>query len=46
MNKILKRDDFIKDIYTPMLEEKEYNELVSINEGLIFNNETRKEGYM
>ena len=35
MNKILKRDDFIKDIYTPMLEEKEYNELVSINEGLI-----------
>ena len=37
MNKILKRDDFIKDIYTPMLEEKEYNELVSINEGLFKN---------
>ena len=37
MNKILKRDDFIKDIYTPMLEEKEYDELVSINEGLFKN---------
>lgn len=35
MNKILKRDDFIKDIYTPMMEEKEYDELVSINEGLL-----------
>lgn len=35
MNKILKRDDFIKDIYTPMMEEKEYDELVSINESLL-----------
>ena len=35
MNKILKRDDFIKDIYTPMMEEKEYDDLVSINEGLL-----------
>ena len=37
MNKILKRDDFISEVYTPMMEEKEYEELVSINEGLLKN---------
>lgn len=35
MDKILKRDDFIKEIYTPMLEQKKYDELVSVNEGLL-----------
>lgn len=39
MDKILKRDDFINDIYNPMmeqkLEEKKYQELVAINEGLL-----------
>ena len=35
MDKILKRDDFIKEIYTPMMEQKKYDELVSVNEGLL-----------
>lgn len=35
MDKILKRDDFIKKIYTPMMEQKEYEELVAVNEGLL-----------
>lgn len=35
MDKILKRDDFIKEIYTPMMEQKEYEELVAVNEGLL-----------
>ena len=35
MDKILKRDDFIREVYTPMLEQKEYEELVSLNEGLL-----------
>lgn len=34
MNKILKRDEYIQEVYTPMMEEKEYEELVTINEGL------------
>jgi len=37
MDKILKRDDYIKEIYTPMMEEKEYEELKVINEGLLKN---------
>lgn len=37
MNKILKRDDYIKEVYEPMIEQKEYEELVSINEGLLKN---------
>lgn len=37
MNKILKRDDYIKEVYEPMMEQKEYEELVSINEGLLKN---------
>ena len=35
MNKILKRDEFIEEVYNPMIEQKEYEELVSINEGLL-----------
>ena len=35
MDKILKRDDFIREVYTPMLEQKEYENLVSLNEGLL-----------
>jgi len=35
MNKILKRDEFINEVYNPMMEEKEYKELQSINEGLL-----------
>ena len=37
MNKILKRDDFINEIYIPIKEQKEYTELISINEGLLKN---------
>lgn len=35
MDKIFKRDDFIREVYTPMLEQKEYENLVSLNEGLL-----------
>lgn len=39
MDKILKRDDFISEIYNPMVEqkkeEKRYQELVAVNEGLL-----------
>ncbi len=35
MNKILKRDEYIQEVYTPMMEEKEYEELVAVNEGLL-----------
>ncbi len=35
MDKILKRDDYINEIYTPLMEQKEYDELISINEGLL-----------
>jgi len=35
MDRILKRDDFINEVYNPMMEKKEYEELVSINEGLL-----------
>lgn len=35
MDKILKRDEFINEVYTPMMEQKKYDELVSINEGLL-----------
>lgn len=37
MNKILKRDDFISEVYNPMMDQKEYEELISINEGLLKN---------
>ena len=32
---ILKRDEFINEIYTPIKEQKEYAEIVSINEGML-----------
>lgn len=35
MNKILKRDDFINEVYNPMMEQKKYEELVSVNESLL-----------
>lgn len=35
MNKILKRDDFINEVYNPIMEQKKYEELVSVNEGLL-----------
>lgn len=35
MNKILKRDEYINEVYNPMLEEKHYEELKAINEGLL-----------
>lgn len=39
MSRILKRDDYIKEIYTPMVEkqneQKKYEELVAVNEGLL-----------
>jgi len=35
MNKILKRDEYIKEVYDPMMEEKRYEELKVINEGLL-----------
>lgn len=37
MYKILKRDDFIREIYTPMMEQKEYEKMVAVNEGLLKN---------
>ena len=37
MDKILKRDDFINEVYNPMMEQKEYEELVAINEGILKN---------
>ena len=32
---ILKRDEFINEIYTPIKEQKEYAEIMSINEGML-----------
>lgn len=37
MDKILKRDAFINEVYEPMMEQKRYEELVSVNEGLLKN---------
>jgi len=37
MSKILTRDEFINEIYSPMKEEKEYRELQKVNEGLLKN---------
>ena len=37
MSKILKREEYITEVYNPMMEHKEYLELVSINEGLLKN---------
>ena len=35
MDKILKRDDFVNEVYVPMMEQKEYENLVTVNEGLL-----------
>lgn len=35
MNKILKRDEYINEVYNPIKEEKEYEDLKMINEGLL-----------
>ena len=35
MNKILKRDEFITEVYNPMIEQKEYEKLETVNEGLL-----------
>lgn len=35
MYKIYKRDEFINEVYNPMIEQKEYQELEAINEGLL-----------
>ncbi len=35
MNKILKRDEYINEVYNPMMEQKQYEELKMINEGLL-----------
>ena len=35
MNKILKRDEYIKEVYEPMMEQKKYEELKAVNEGLL-----------
>lgn len=35
--RILGRDEFISEVYNPMMEKMEYDELVAINEGLIRN---------
>jgi hypothetical protein len=37
MSKILKREEYITEVYNPMMEHKEYLELVSINESLLKN---------
>ena len=37
MNKILKREDYINEVYNPMMEEKHYEELEIVNEGLLKN---------
>ena len=37
MSKILRRDEFITEIYNPMIEQKEYEEISAINEGLLKN---------
>lgn len=37
MDKILKRDDFINEVYNPMMEQKEYEEMKMVNEGLLKN---------
>lgn len=34
---VLSREDFINEIYTPMKEQKEYENLVAVNEGLLKN---------
>ena len=35
MDKILKRDEFVKAVYEPLEEQKKYDELVAVNEGLL-----------
>ena len=35
MYKIYKRDEFITEVYNPMVEQKEYQELEAVNEGLL-----------
>ena len=37
MNKILKRDEYINKVYEPMIEQKEYERLQSVNEGILKN---------
>ena len=37
MDKILKRNEFITEVYNPMIEQKEYEELEAVNEGLFKN---------
>ena len=37
MNKIYTRDEFVNEVYNPMMEQKEYEELEAINEGLLKN---------
>lgn len=37
MYKIYKRDEFVTEVYNPMKEQKEYEDLMSINEGLLKN---------
>lgn len=37
MAKILNRDEFIREIYEPMMEQKKYDEIHAINEGLLKN---------
>lgn len=37
MNKILKRDEYVSEIYIPLKEETEYRELQKVNEGLLKN---------
>ena len=35
--KILSRSEFIKEVYTPMIENKKYEELLVVNEGVLKN---------
>ena len=37
MNNILKRDEYVNEIYNPMMEQKHYEELKEVNEGLLKN---------
>ena len=37
MYKIFKRDEYIKEVYEPMMEQKKYEELKLVNEGLLKN---------
>ena len=53
MSKILKRDEYINEIYNPMMEKKQedekYQELVALNEGILknlFGKITRYETYL